>query len=127
LFVYLWDAQTGGKTLDPISVIAPAGAGCSDATECPWNQSCTTGRDVTIPFCGACLPGFSEAFGASECIPQSECGSIQAYGALTSATLLGFLYVIFKSSRPETPSGNAYAQSYVCLFDNVRSIHPIYE
>jgi hypothetical protein len=45
----------GHNTL--IAVLPPPGFGCDNDKECLWFESCTSGRNVSVPFCGACNTG----------------------------------------------------------------------
>jgi hypothetical protein len=49
---------------------------------------------------------YSEAFGTSECIPSSQCGNSQSIMMVTMGVALSLLYILFKSSRNETPEGS---------------------
>jgi hypothetical protein len=40
-----------------IAVLPPPGFGCDNDKECLWFESCTSGRNVSVPFCGACITG----------------------------------------------------------------------
>jgi hypothetical protein len=48
------------------------GYGCDSDIECVWHNSCTSGRDVSVPFCGACLGGYSEVYGSAKCVPSTQ-------------------------------------------------------
>jgi hypothetical protein len=60
--------QDNGLTVyDLVTSITPNSYGCVDSDECDWLSSCAKGRDINVPFCGACLSGYSEAFGTGTC------------------------------------------------------------
>ena len=45
----------------------PEGFCCRD-TNCDWDDSCASGRDPSVPLCGACLPNRTEALGTNACV-----------------------------------------------------------
>lgn len=105
--------DTGVRQLELLPLIPPPGYGCSnvigggsaDHDDCPWMDSCAANRNDTQPFCGSCDDGFSEAFGTSECISVDECGNGKAIASAMMGVTFAVLYILFKSTRPESISG----------------------
>jgi hypothetical protein len=50
--------EKGRSIFDLRSVIAPIGMACIDSNQCDWKKSCANGRDIHVPFCGACIEGY---------------------------------------------------------------------
>jgi hypothetical protein len=68
-----------------------------------------TGQPPLCPFLLLCteevIMNNSEAFGTSECIPSSQCGNSPSIIMVIMGVVFALSYVLFKSSREETPSG----------------------
>jgi hypothetical protein len=91
--------------------------GCDDGTCDDYNpsaaDSCFSDRTGTL--CGACLPGFSQAFGATDCLPSSECSSGRWF--FPSLAVLSFLYAKFLlQSQPASGHGWQNAITPVLYF-----------
>ncbi len=63
---------------------------CCQQTSCPWGQTCASSRTGTL--CGECLPGFSESFGTTDCVPDGECDA--ALWLVPAALVIGLLYAL---------------------------------
>jgi hypothetical protein len=71
----------------------PGGHCCKSNTSCPWasRSACQGNRDPTVPLCGDCLPGYSQAVGSTRCIVNDDCGQgVAAYVGLQLLTWTGF-------------------------------------
>jgi hypothetical protein len=93
--------QIGGRaSLNVVAELPPPGWGCANEEVCAYHASCASGRDSTVPFCGACIDGYSEAFGTAECIKSSICGDSRSVGVVLVGLLIALAFVIGKSARP---------------------------
>jgi hypothetical protein len=93
------------KLLSLVAIIPPNGYGCSGGQDCEWFKSCSNGRNDSVPYCGTCLDGYSEAFGTAECIHTSECGNSKSVGSALLGVSFALVYILFKATRPESTSG----------------------
>jgi hypothetical protein len=110
-----WGEVKGVTTRKIASFVCPDGYCCADRSSgCAWDSddACQGNRRQQYPFCGGCLPSFSQAIDGVGCVANAACGGmqfaryllLQLFGAWMPFTLYALYAAAFPALISRLPS-----------------------
>eukprot|EP01083_Nonionella_stella_P000002 2_1 len=114
LIRYNWWLGFCGEDGSMTTSTCPNSYCCQDEGSCVYNQTeplCANNRDVSVPLCGACLEGYTEAINSSECMICDEQYWVWFLKPIAVAVLFT-VYLVFSNPNVADPPPKEEYKTY---------------
>ncbi len=78
----------------------PIGYCCNSSHGCNAESQCAFGRDPSVPLCGECLPGYSQALVTTTCMETDACNDGKWFWPVMGVVVLVWVGFLLYTSKP---------------------------